>query len=180
MTRRQSTLRRTLRWAFIVTGSLVAVTGYWALANLQITLNGSQSLPDTAYLQWRWPRTLWHGAVVAVPPPAVFGHHLDGMSVVKRIGGLPGDVIVTGPEEVCVAGLCYRAELRDGRPFAPLLPGGTIPEGMVALFGSAPNSFDSRYASFGLVPVDEIEAVGIPLDTFPRWTELAAWLGTPS
>ena len=44
-------LRPILRWGFVTTGSVVAILGYWGLANLQLTLNGSDSLPDTAYVQ---------------------------------------------------------------------------------------------------------------------------------
>ena len=172
-----SALRTTLRRTFIVTGSLLALIGYWGLANLQLTLNGSESLPDTAYVQWHWPQLIWRGAVVAVPPPAVFGDKFDGMSVVKRIGGLPGDKVENLGDRICIAGACYVAELRDGKPFAPLMASGTIPEGMIAIFGDAPNSFDSRYGTFGLIPEDQIEAIGVALHGFPHWTEVAKWLG---
>lgn len=168
-----------LRKAFIGFGATVAVVGYVALADLQITLNGSESLPEAAYLQWHWPKHLWRGAVVAFPPPPIFKDRLVGYSIVKRIGGLPGDPIRTYADFTCVAGTCYPAEKRESRAFAPLIPGGVIPEGMVAVFGEAPNSLDSRYASFGLVPIDKIEAVGIALRGFPRWQEIATWLGVP-
>lgn len=172
------TLRSALKWSFICAGSLVAVTGYWGLANLQLTLNGSDSLPDTAYLQWHWPRRIWRGAIVAVPPPPVFGDRLAGTMVVKRVVGLPGDVIRHEAGHICILGECFVPELRNGKPFAPPLPEGAIPEGRLAVFGSAPNSFDSRYAAFGLVPVAQVDAVGIALDGFPHWTRIAEWLGT--
>lgn len=164
------------RWA--IGGALVVVSlGYAALADLQLTLNGSESLPEAAYLQWHWPKFLWRGAVVAVPPPALFGAAFEGYAIVKRVGGLPGDMIRNFGDRVCVAGTCYEAEMRDGHPFADLLPSGVVPPGMVALFGEAPNSLDIRYARFGLVPISEIEAVGIPLPGFPRWQRIAAWMG---
>lgn len=173
------TPRMFFRRSFIVCGSLIAVAGYWGLANLQITLNGSSSLPETAYLQWHWPQILWHGAVVAIEPPAVFHGRLDGMAVVKRLEGMPGDRIDHQGHSVCVVDRCYGPLVEEGEPFAPLLAEGEIPEGKVALFGDAPNSFDSRYASFGLISVEDIQAVGIALDGFPHWTEVAAWLGLP-
>lgn len=164
------------RWAI---GGAIAVValGYAALADLQLTLNGSESLPEAAYLQWHWPMVLWRGAVVAVPPPALFGAAFDGYAIVKRVGGLPGDPIRNFGDRVCVAGTCYEAEMRDGHPFADLLPSGVVPHDMVALFGEAPNSLDSRYARFGLVPISGIEAVGIPLPGFPRWQRIATWMG---
>lgn len=169
-------LRSVRRWW--IGGALVVVAlGYTALADLQLTLNGSESLPEAAYLQWHWPKALWRGAVVAVPPPALFGAAFEGYSIVKRVGGLPGDPIRNFGDRVCLAGTCYPAELRDGHPFADLLPSGVVPPGMVALFGEASNSLDSRYARFGLVPISDIEAVGIPLPGFPRWQRIAAWMG---
>lgn len=173
---RGTSVRQFLRKFFIGFGATVAVLGYAALADLQITLNGSESLPEAAYLQWHWPKHLWRGAIVAFPPPRIFKDRLEGYSIIKRIGGLPGDPIRTYVDFTCVAGTCYPAEQREGRAFAPLIPGGVIPEGMVAVFGEAPNSLDSRYASFGLVPIDKIEAVGIALRGFPRWQEIATWL----
>lgn len=173
-------LSRILKWSFVCMGSLTAVIGYWGLANLQLTLNGTESLPEPAYLQWHWPKYLWHGAVVSLPPPAIFGHKLDGMSVVKRIGGMPGDPIRNFGDQVCVAGTCYKAQIKDGKPYAPLLPDGVVPDGKLAIFGDAPNSLDSRYVPFGLVNISDVEAVGVPLNSFPRWTEVAAWLAPKS
>lgn len=171
--------RTVLRRSFIATGSVIAVVGYWGLANLQLTLNGTTSLPETAYLQWRWPLVLWRGAIVAITPPEVFHGRLNGMSVVKRLAGMAGDRVDRFGTRVCVADACVMALTEDGKLFAPLLAPGEIPDGKVALFGDAPDSFDSRYASFGLVPVEEIEAVGFALDGFPHWTEVAQWLGRP-
>lgn len=168
------------RWPFIGLGSLVVVLGYAGLADLQLTLNGSESLPETAYLQWHWPKVFWHGAVVAVPPPAIFGDRLDGYSIVKKVGGLPGDPIRNFGNQVCVAGTCYVAEMRDGKAFAELLPSGTVPEGMLAIFGEAPNSLDSRYQPFGLVRMADVQAVGLPFPGFPSWQEVAKWLGPES
>lgn len=173
-------LRRTLKWSFVGIGSVTALVGYWGLANLQLTLNGTESLPEPAYLQWHWPKLLWRGAVVSLPPPAIFGHKLDGMSVVKRIGGMPGDPIRNFDSQVCVAGTCYAAEIKDGKPFAPLLASGVVPEGMIAVFGDAPNSLDSRYAPFGLVRIADVQAVGVALNGFPRWQEVATWLALNS
>ncbi len=167
---------RTVRRWWIGGAIAVVALGYTALADLQLTLNGSESLPEAAYLQWHWPKLLWHGAVVAIPPPALFGAAFEGYSIVKRVGGLPGDPIRNFGDRVCVAGICYDAEMRDGHPFADLLPSGVVPPGMVALFGEASNSLDSRYARFGLVPISEIEAVGLPLPGFPRWQSIAAWM----
>lgn len=166
-----------LRRPFVGLGTLVAILGYGGLADLQLTLNGSESLPDTAYLQWHWPKVYWHGAVVAVPPPAIFGDRLKGYSIVKKVGGLPGDPIRNFGDQVCVAGTCYAAEMREGHAFADLLPSGRVPEGMLAIFGEAPNSLDSRYVPFGLVRMADVEAVGLPLAGFPAWQEVAQWLG---
>lgn len=160
----------------IGTGLLIVAVGFYALATVRITLNGSSSLPHNGYLMVTWPKVLWHGAYVAIKPPSAFKETFEGVYFVKEVRGLAGDVIRhRNGNDICVSGECYallenRADiLRD--PVSP----GEIPQGQFAAFGSAPDSLDSRYSVVGLFLREDIVAVGVPL-RIPHWKEIKAWL----
>ena len=50
----------------------------------------------------------------------------------------------------------------SGKSYSPI-QSGTIPEGYVYVCGSHPDSFDSRYAEFGLIRVENIREKLWPL-----------------
>ncbi|TKA98394.1 signal peptidase I [Cereibacter changlensis] len=164
------------KWGVILAGSLFVMAGFWALHTVRITLNGSSSLPDHAYVMWGWPKAIWRGAYIAAEPPEVYAERFRGFFFTKEVFGLPGDIIShDGAGAVCVRGSCFPLALKDGKPFAPALAEGVIPEGRYAAFGTSADSLDSRYAHIGLFPIERIAAVGVAANIIPHWKELKAW-----
>ena len=51
----------------------------------------------------------------------------------------------------------------DGNLLEPLAFNGIIPPHTYLAMGISPDSYDSRYASFGLIDEDQIMGTGIPL-----------------
>lgn len=70
--------------------------------------------------------------------------------LVKRVAGLPGDVVDT-------ASLCILPADSLNRPLSSALSSGVIPEGFALLLSPHQGSFDSRY--FGLVPLSALKKV---------------------
>jgi len=80
----------------------------------------------------------------------------------KRVLGLPGDLILKGKREVRIMSKTHEPttlpllkKTGDGKPLTPI-SATIIPEGYVFVAGDNPNSFDSRYEEFGLVPSEKI------------------------
>ena len=166
--------RRT-RLAVIGVGALFALSGFWALHNLRLTLNGSSSLPDNAFIMWAWPQWIWRGAVIAAEPPAAYRAQFEGFYFTKRVVGLPGDRVTHEGDSVCVGGSCFELAERNGQPFAEPLEEGVIAAGMYAAFGTSPDSLDSRYGTVGLFRAEQIVAVGLGTNLVPHWKELRKW-----
>jgi len=162
--------------SLIGTGLLIVMVGFYGLATVRITLNGSSSLPHNGYLMVTWPKVLWHGAYVAIKPPKAFKEIFEGAYFVKEVRGLNGDVIRHGlANEICLQDECY--ELLENRVALLQNPiaAGEIPQGRFAAFGTAANSLDSRYEVIGLFARKNIVAVGVPL-RIPHWKEIEAWI----
>ena len=121
-----------------------------------------------------WPILPLRGSYVAFRSPEVVDARFQSFPFVKRIVGLPGDLITSMGEEVCVEGSC-RTLLPKlvGHGFKPLSEG-ILDEDQFVVFGDAPDSLDSRYALIGAVAKSDILAVGYPVP-IPHWTELHAW-----
>lgn len=159
-------LRKGFGWSCIVLGCGTIM----ALDQLDIVVNGSDSLAGAAYIMWEQPRFLDHGAIVAAKMPkpleAQYGEHV----FVKRIGGMPGDVIeVTVDGTACIQSSCYPPMLKDGVPVAAPITAQVIPHGHYALVGDTPDSLDSRYKVIGLMPEEQLVGRGWTLPWFPRW-----------
>jgi signal peptidase I len=98
-------------------------------------------------------------------------HQLFNELVVKRVIGVPGDIVESGPQNtIKVNGAplkppeIRRINLREKNisDNGPSFPPTTVPEGSLFLIGdNLGNSLDSRFPQFGLVPFDEIR--GRPL-----------------
>jgi conjugal transfer pilin signal peptidase TrbI len=90
---------------------------------------------------------------------------LAGQPLFKQIAGVAGDVISLQGRDVFLNGAYVgsaKAHTFDHRPLAPIEPG-RIPEGFFYVRGMSPDSFDSRYASSGLVPRGAVRAKVIPI-----------------
>ncbi|WP_424753226.1 S26 family signal peptidase [Methylobacterium sp.] len=171
------TMRGAARWSFMVLGAIVVVLGFWTVHCFRLGLNGSGSLPENAFLLWTWPKVIRPGVVIAADPPEAVRDRFEGVYFMKRVVGVAGDVIRHDADgAVCVRARCFPPLMVEGRPFAPALPEGVIPEGAVAAFGDSPDSLDSRYAIIGLFPVAQVQAVGFGASFVPHWTVIAKWL----
>ena len=87
--------------------------------------------------------------------------YVDGVPFFKRVAGLPGDRIEVVARIVSVAGVRVgyaKPHTREGQRLDPIAAG-VVPEGY--LFGQADSddSFDSRYAQSGLVPMTRVVGV---------------------
>ncbi len=84
----------------------------------------------------------------------------DPCSIVKRIGCMPGDRLVSNGYNFYCNG-DYLGEAKTDAPYAPFDFNGSVPPGKVFLVGDKDTSYDSRY--FGFKPLNEIETVLLPL-----------------
>jgi len=87
--------------------------------------------------------------------------------LLKRLVGIPGDVVAMEPEGVLVNDVARPRSAphghdRSGRPLPAPQSGGTIPSGFGLALSEHPDGFDARY--FGWVPLDAMTRV-VPLLT---------------
>lgn len=164
------------RRAALVAGlSVFIVAGTFTLVFGRFVLNGTASLPHHGYLMWSWPNVPVRGAYVAFPAPKAVDARFQNFAFVKRIVGLPGDLVKVEGATVCVEADCRTLlpELLE-RGLVPLAAG-PVPKGSLVVFGDAPDSLDSRYGRVGFISIKSIEATGIPIPS-PHWKELRRWL----
>lgn len=79
----------------------------------------------------------------------------------KIVAGLPGDELIIDQEYLSINGT--RITTLPSQTKLEYTTSGIIPEGHFFALGTAENSFDSRYSTFGLVPFTSIESVLWPL-----------------
>ena len=166
-----SNIQRAILGAFLGISAVI----YFLLAFSMIVMNGTTSLPHSGYFMLRWPKLPIVGSYIAFDAPDVVAEEFRALSFVKRVAGVPGDIVTVEGSTVCV-----RDECRDllpslqARGYDPIASG-TIAEGQYVVFGDADNSLDSRYAIIGSVSHGQIQAVGGPIP-IPHWKEIRTWL----
>lgn len=131
----------------------------------------TDSLQDTRYILFLKSSSVKRGDIVAIQ-----GHREEHVGTLKkwpyskRVLGVPGDHIVRHKDGITVIPQeSYSLSLLDktskGKPLTAIVPldrpshsqpSKTIPEGYLFVAGDNPQSFDSRYAEFGLVPISKI------------------------
>lgn len=120
-------------------------------------INVTQSLPHWAFITDRKARTPKRGDLVEfVSPPTPY--YPDGQRFVKRVAGVPGDMVEIRGRSFFVNGVFVgqaKPLSQDGRPAEPG-PIGTIPEGRFFVAGDHIDSLDSRYAAIGWIPASRI------------------------
>lgn len=144
-------------WVVTATLSAAVLSGLWTLSQRYLLgLNASFSMPEPAlFLVDRagWPagRAPLRGQFVAVrwhgggPWPA-------GALFVKRVEGVPGDVLGVSDRTISLNGkpLAFaKTHARSGAPLAPIAAQ-VIPPDHYYLHNDGPDSLDSRYALAGL------------------------------
>lgn len=164
---------RSLRMYSICTALTVAA--FFVVANLSVVLNGTTSLPHNGYVMLRQPLILLHGIYVAFNTPEVVKSQFPGVAFVKRLVGMPGDLVTSSADEVCVNGECRQLEpdLVE-RGLAPL-DSGIIRPGEYVVFGDSADSLDSRYKIIGTVKQGDIQAAGWPIK-IAHWKEIKKWM----
>lgn len=133
----------------------------------------SESLGGLRYVLFMKGLTLHHGDLVLIE-----GHQEDHVGdlkkwpYTKRVSGLPGDQILHTKQGIKIKSIrkdehtCFSKALSPlqktskGKPLTPLTSS-IVPEGYVFVSGNNPNSFDSRYEEFGLVPLSKVWGKGI-------------------
>jgi len=121
----------------------------------------SDSLNDVHYVLFLKNKTIQRGDIVSIQ-----GHREDHVGdltkwpYAKRVLGVPGDRIVHNTEGIIVVPqpsntLSLLTKTSKGKPLTPNISD-IIPEGYLFVAGDNPQSFDSRYEEFGLVPVEKV------------------------
>jgi conjugal transfer pilin signal peptidase TrbI len=150
----------------------------WALAYTRLFIDPTPQLPIvfnwTPSLPYRvaWvrpaPPTLHRGDYVLFAFAGEAQQHypgLRGQPFFKRVRGLPGDTITVQERVVSINGQPVgwaKTQAYDHRPLAPIRAM-TIPPGSYYVQGTSPDSFDSRYASSGLVRTGQVIGLVQPL-----------------
>ena len=143
---------RRWRWVYL----LVASVAFAFHARYAIGVNVTASLPyrlfvidkgdhpvRRQYVAFRWPGG---------------GPYSTGVTFVKQIVGIPGDVVTRVNRSFFVSGHpvgLAKPVSRSGQPLAPG-PTGTLPAGRYYVRAPHPDSLDSRYALLGWISESQI------------------------
>lgn len=91
--------------------------------------------------------------------------HATTSPFVKRVVGVPGDEVRLVGRQVIVAGVDVgraKERSRDGKAVQPTAQG-VLPRGRYFVVGDHVDSFDSRYADVGWIPIERIRGVARPV-----------------
>lgn len=163
---------RKIYWVF----SLSFLTCWIVVSQTRLMECLSDSLHNVHYVLFLKSASIKRGDIVAIT-----GHREDHVGELKkwpyskRVLGVPGDHIIHDRDGITVIPQeSYFLPLLDktskGKPLTPVVPlndfslngsSNIISEGYLFVAGDNPQSFDSRYAEFGLVPVEKVWGRGI-------------------
>jgi conjugal transfer pilin signal peptidase TrbI len=153
---RQRLQRHLGRWALPHLIFLLAAAGFQA--HYTLGLNASPSLPHCCFLIHKGERPQrgdyvafrWHGG----------GPYPAGVTFVKVLAGLPGDVVTEKNRTFFVNGTPVGEARNVSRQGQRLEPGptGTLPPGRYYVRAPHPDSLDSRYRLTGWI--DESQIIG--------------------
>lgn len=150
--------------AFILMGLMLTASAYALSPWYELLVNRSNSLPQTLFLldKTRAPRCGEYTAF-DMPNSARF---YRGSRMIKHIRGCAGDRVNIEGQTVFVhgepVGVAMRRSSKGRYVLQPINPV-IIPPGKVYLSATHPQSYDSRYASFGLRDVNELLGTARPL-----------------
>lgn len=147
---------RFLRWFALSCIGLLGMEALVEASGRHLAFSRSESAAPALYLVSPLTRPLRRGDYVSLPTPP--NPYIDAQ-VIKRVRGVAGDRIERDGPIIRINGAEVARVKPQGRRGETLTPiaVGLIPDGYVYLSGTHRDSFDSRYAEFGLVPVDLIE-----------------------
>lgn len=150
----------------VLTASLAGLI-WWVSAllspYLRLGINASDSLPGWVY--WVKPADKAHlqaGETIGFYPPAN-PYYAPSFLFIKQVVGVAGDVVGFGESYPLGADFFIngqhmgtaKAETQRGEALVHSPPG-RIPPGHVFVWTPHPDSFDSRYAVVGLIPVTQV------------------------
>lgn len=126
-----------------------------------VVMDKTGSLPYKFYISYSGQFHLKKGDIVLLRNPNI------SVPLIKKIAGFAGErVELNENNEISVGklriGKVLTRTLLDGTQIRPLQEK-TIPEGFVFVFGTHPESFDSRYNEFGLIPQENIRQLLWPV-----------------
>lgn len=136
---------------------------------------GELAYNHTHSISKKWFFVVWHkipnrGQLIIFKNPHQHIYPANSQWV-KYLRGIPGDHLEILGDKVLVNGnLIALANTNgpDGHRLTPLSFNGTIPSHQYMALGTSPDSFDSRYAEFGLVGEDQILGTGYPWPLGPE------------
>lgn len=147
---------------------LATVLAYKASVDLsqkyKIGVNKTNSLSNWGYVIDRTNHDVQRGSLIEFVVPDN-EYYPRGASFVKRVSGVPGDVVERRDNEVFVNGDFVgiaKSHDQKGKP-VEAGPLGEIPAGHVFVTGDHKDSLDSRYAVIGFIPANRILGVGEPI-----------------
>lgn len=157
-------MKRNLRIRILATAlsllTIYAVVELYCPQNLfGLCINSSPSLPHHLFRSKPLQKNLSKGVFVK------FSHPASAIPLVKQIAGLPGDEVRILNQCVYVNDIPsgeLKTHSKSGKEFSPT-PEGEIPAGQCFVSSPHPDSFDSRYAEFGLVQIDDLEEELCPI-----------------
>ncbi len=164
-------------WIAITFVALLSVCVFYMLSATRVVVNGTTSLPHNGYLMVTWPKMVRIDSYVAFDAPDEISDKFEHLVFIKRVVGVPGDLVTSNDGRVCVNAECRTLLPEMAANGYAALPAHVLPAGQFAAFGDASDSLDSRYAAIGTVKRSQIVAVGYPI-SMPHWKELGTWLGT--
>jgi len=144
-------------WKLFVKVLLVSALGLFFVRTFvvdlgyRVALSKSESLDTAIFLVSPFDERPQSGELVYFRAPQ--NPYFDG-PVIKRVVGVPGDTIEVRDRQVYVNGRDVgraKSLTRTGEPLNPIQLQ-TIPDNHVFVAGEHIDSYDSRYAEFGLVP----------------------------
>lgn len=149
-------------WIF----SLCFLTAWIITSQTQLRECLSDSLDGLHYILFLKSKSVKRGDIVEIR-----GHREDHVGDLKkwpyskRVLGVAGDHILHNGYGITIIPkesyeLSLLKETSKGKPLTPLSTN-TIPEGYLFVAGDNPQSFDSRYEEFGLVPIEKIWGKGV-------------------
>jgi conjugal transfer pilin signal peptidase TrbI len=138
-------------FAFIGTAIFLAGGAYAASPWYELIVNKSDSLPGVIFLLDKTSKPDCGDFTVFDMP--VDGRFYRGSRVIKIVQGCAGDVITKSGREIFINQLSVgvaKSTSTIGHHTLYLIPESTIPDNKVYLSAPHYQSYDSRYASFGL------------------------------
>lgn len=148
--------------AFLIPSLLLVI---YLRATLVYAINASHSLEAPGFALVTWPAMRSAGTYISFNPPAEIDR---GLPFIKRIEGVPGDVVRIEQGQSCLNDSC-RTLTGEEPYFKTPTEAQIIPEGHYYVVGETDTSFDSRYAALGLISEDQIIASGWALPSAPEW-----------